>query len=242
MKAVRIASTRVGQPPPPRLLLEDQHLIVLSKPAGLLSQGEHRGDPNLVDWLRSYLGRPYVGLIHRLDRNTSGIMIVAKRTKAAQRLTDALQKGDIRRTYLGWVIGNFGSPVGNSVHWTHHLKKNPKTNTVQVVNTGGQEAILTAKPLAYSKLNQTPITLVEFRLETGRSHQIRAQSAYEGFPLLGDHKYSSSKIKFPIPPFPRPALHSFQIEFPHPMTGEWLQLEDPLPPDLKQLLKIQPFK
>src|SRR6185312_17156504 len=88
----------------PKILFEDQHLIVLSKPAGLLSQGEKTGDENLVDWLRTYLGRPYVGLVHRLDRNTSGIMVVAKRTKSAQRLTDALQKGDLHRSYLGWVI------------------------------------------------------------------------------------------------------------------------------------------
>src|SRR6476646_8222582 len=89
----------------PKIIFEDPNLIVLSKPAGLLSQGEHKGDPNLVDWLRIYLGRPYVGLVHRLDRNTSGIMVVAKRTKAAQRLTEQLQSGKLERTYLAWLEG-----------------------------------------------------------------------------------------------------------------------------------------
>jgi len=70
----------------PRVIFEDAHLLVLSKPAGLLSQGGESPGENLVDWLRSHLGRPYVGLIHRLDRNTSGIMVVGKRTKAARRL------------------------------------------------------------------------------------------------------------------------------------------------------------
>lgn len=90
---------------PPPILFEDAHLVVLCKPAGLLSQGEHTGDNNLVDHLRKYFGRHYVGLVHRLDRNTSGIMVVAKRSKSAERLTKALQTGTLRRSYLGWIEG-----------------------------------------------------------------------------------------------------------------------------------------
>src|SRR6476620_8069363 len=127
MKTVRTASTphrHLPHPPSnPKIIFEDQHLIVLSKPAGLLSQGEHKGDENLVDWLRAYLGRPYVGLVHRLDRNTSGLMVVAKRTKSAQRLTDSLQKGDLERTYLAWLVGN----LKETVQWQHSLVKDPKT-------------------------------------------------------------------------------------------------------------------
>src|SRR6185437_13087446 len=92
----------------PEILYEDTHLIVLSKPAGMLSQGEITGSRNLVDWLRSYLDRHYVGLIHRLDRNTSGAMVIAKRTKSAQRLTASLEKGEIARSYLAWVQGKLG--------------------------------------------------------------------------------------------------------------------------------------
>jgi 23S rRNA pseudouridine1911/1915/1917 synthase len=214
----------------PKIIFEDQHLIVLSKPAGLLSQGEHRGDPNLVDWLRNYLARPYVGLIHRLDRNTSGIMIVAKRTKSAQRLTSSLQEGKLFRSYLGWVIGKLSDPV----RWSHSLQKNETTNTVKVILSGGKASSLIATPKEYGKWNQIHLTLVEFRLETGRSHQIRVQAAFEGFPLLGDKKYGTGTRDLT---FSRVALHSFCLEFPHPMSGEILHFEDPLPSDLQEPIK-----
>lgn len=217
----------------PTLLFEDQHLIVLSKPAGLLSQGESTGDENLVDWLRIYLGRPYVGLVHRLDRNTSGLMVIAKRTKSAQRLTEALQKNEINRLYLAWIIGT----LKNQKRWAHRLEKNSKTNTVAVVTRGGKESILTVHPLGYGTWDDTPLTLVQFQLETGRSHQIRVQSSQEGFPLLGDQKYNKTKIGNS---FPRVALHSYSIEFPHPMSKAVMKFEDPLPPDMKQI-QIQKF-
>jgi 23S rRNA pseudouridine1911/1915/1917 synthase len=216
----------------PTLLFEDTHLIVLSKPAGLLSQGERTGDENLVDWLREYLGRNYVGLIHRLDRNTSGIMVVAKRSKSAQRLTDSLQKDEIRRTYLGWLLGELKNPV----RWKHWLLKNEGTNTTQIVSAqkpGAKESILRATPVSSGKSGSYRLTLAEFTLETGRSHQIRVQAAFEGFPLLGDRKYGG---KIPQPDFPRVALHSHRIEFPHPMTREILKFEAPLPSDMMGLL------
>lgn len=226
----------------PEILFEDTHLIVLAKPAGLLSQGEHTGDENLVDWLRGYLGRNYVGLIHRLDRNTSGIMVVAKRSKSAQRLTLSLQKDEIQRTYLGWLLGTLDSPA----RWKHWLLKNSDTNTVQAVRDpktpGAKESILNANPIAQGKLERYPLTLVEFKLETGRSHQIRVQSATEGFPLLGDRKYGG---RIPQPDFPRVALHSYRLEFPHPMTGEIQKFEVPLPADLSSIQvdrKIQPLR
>jgi len=210
----------------PRIIFEDPHLIVLSKPPGLLSQGEHTGDQNLVDWLRNYLGRPYVGLIHRLDRNTSGIMIVAKRSKSATRLTQALQEGKIDRTYLAWVVGSLAHPV----RWEHRLEKDSKTNRVRVVRSGGKPSALLATPVQPGRWLQKSLTLVEFKLETGRSHQIRVQAAQEGFPLLGDTKYGMPAQKVE---FSRVALHSHQLEFPHPMSGEILKFQDPLPEDLK---------
>lgn len=211
---------------PLKIHFEDTHLIVLSKPAGLLSQGEKTGDENLVDQLRVYFGRNYVGLVHRLDRNTSGLMVVAKRTKSAQRLTYALQDGKMSRAYLAWLLGRLSEPV----RWEHQLEKNPVTNRVTVTrSTRGKTAILRAQPMRYSHWKGTDITLARFDLETGRSHQIRAQASAEGFPLLGDVKYQKLKTS---PPFPRVALHSFELKFPHPMTGEEMKFEDPLPADL----------
>lgn len=209
-----------------KIHFEDTHLIVLSKPSGLLSQGEIQGDENLVDYLRGYFGRNYVGLVHRLDRNTSGLMVVAKRTKSAQRLTEALQKGELDRWYLAWLIGTLPSPQ----KWSHCLLKDSKTNLVRVVprgTPGGKESSLKVIPKKQAIFRGSPITLAEFQLETGRSHQIRVQSSQSGFPLLGDPKYGA-KI-----PFPRLALHSHYLKFPHPMSKEVIEFRDPLPNDLE---------
>ncbi len=210
----------------PRILFEDPQLIVLSKPAGLLSQGEHRGDPNLVDWLRVYLGRPYVGMIHRLDRNTSGIMLVAKRTKSAQRLTLALQEGKIQRIYLAWLVGE----LTQTAHWQHFLQKSERLNKVSVVSSAqGKPSSLTVTPVKHLKWKNTFLTLARFKLETGRSHQIRVQASHEGFPLLGDSKYNRDPK---TASFSRVALHSHHLEFFHPISGELFKFDDPLPEDL----------
>lgn len=221
----------------PTILFEDQHLVVLSKPAGLLSQGEKTGDLNLVDWLRDHFGRHYVGLIHRLDRNTSGIMIVAKRSKSAERLTRDLQEGKLFRSYLGCVEGHLGK-LHEPIRWHHFLQKDERRNKVQVVtrsphkNVGAKEAVLSAKPLQHGTWKSRPVTLVEFKLETGRSHQIRVQSAHEKHPLLGDTKYGKKLVA----DFPRPALHSFRISFNHPMSHEKMEFEAPIPDDLTMTL------
>ena len=210
-------------------IFEDQHLAVLSKPAGLLSQGEITGDENLVDLLRVHFGRNYVGLVHRLDRNTSGIMVVAKRTKSAQRLTDALQSGRMKRTYLAWVEGE----LRGEVVWRHHLLKDEKKNLVRV-HPSGSEAVLRARPIRAGKWKTLKVTLIELELETGRSHQIRVQAAHEGYPLLGDVKYGSGTEASRS--FGRPALHSHRLSFPHPMPKEGqeevLHFEAPLPEDM----------
>lgn len=220
----------------PRILHEDANLIVLDKPCGLLSQGESSGAPNVVNWLRARLGRPYVGLVHRLDRGTSGLMVVAKRSKAANRLTEALREGTLERSYQAWVRGELTAPF----HWSHRLSKDEATNRVRVVKTvqagveprGSRckEARLSGRPLGRGLWRTTPLTLVELVLETGRSHQIRVQAAFEGFPLLGDAKYGRASDGFS-----RLALHSARLRFPHPIGGELLAFESPLPPELSVL-------
>ena len=212
------------------VIFEDPHLIVLSKHAGLLSQGEATGDINLVDQLREYFGRHYVGLIHRLDRNTSGIMIIAKRTKSAQRLSEALKKGQVDRSYLSLHDGEF--PQARTLK--HYLKKNSH-NKVQCYDDPApltKEAIMTLSPLAHSEASSATLCYVE--LQTGRPHQIRAQSHHIGHPLLGDSKYAA---KGSGQRFHRPALHSFKLEFPHPKTQEPMTFKAPLPSDMQNLLK-----
>ncbi|HTL48592.1 MAG TPA: RluA family pseudouridine synthase [Verrucomicrobiae bacterium] len=215
----------------PEIIFEDQHLIVVSKPAGLLSQGEETDAPNLVDWLRGYLGRHYVGLVHRLDRNTSGLMVVAKRTKSAARLTASLQEGALVRHYLAWLVGDLKAPAA----WKHHLLKDEKKNEVRVVSakTGGAKpAHLSMTPRRRASWKNRTLTLAELKLETGRSHQIRVQAAAEGFPVLGDRKYGQYCREAWNLALERPALHSSFLSFPHPMSGEVMKFESPLPPDL----------
>lgn len=231
MKKEKTACIQIRAPQSPiepKIFFEDPHLIVLSKPSGLLSQGALQGEENLVDWLRHYLKRHYVGLIHRLDRNTSGLMVVAKRTKSAQRLTQSLQNDQMKRVYQAWVLGRLESKVT----WQHQLKKDNRRNEVQVVLKGGKESSLIASPIEVIKWQGVVLTRVEFRLETGRSHQIRVQASYENYPILGDRKYG--KVPSPVK-FPRLALHSTYLEFPHPMSSETLIFQDPFPYELQAI-------
>ncbi|MBY0472565.1 RluA family pseudouridine synthase [bacterium] len=228
----------------PSILFEDTHLLVVNKPAGLLSQGEKTGDENLVDWCRGHFGRNYVGLVHRLDRNTSGILVIGKRTKSANRLTTALQEGKIFRSYLGLVLGDFGNRT--EIRWKHFLLKDENKNQTQVFREkklgppACKEALLQAQVLQSGSVDGNKISLLEIVLETGRSHQIRAQTAFEKHPILGDSKYGDS-ISARLAA--RTLLHSHKIRFPHPMTQEVLEFEAPIPEDMNQLIrKMKPFK
>lgn len=221
------------------ILFEDTHLIVVNKHAGLLSQGDASGADNLVDQLRDYFGRHYVGLLHRLDRNTSGIMIVAKRTKSAQRLSAAMKSGKVDRSYLAVVKGE----VTQQQRYSDFLRKSSH-NKVFCESTKthpeSKEAILEITPLSVSSASLTPLnhaidkaTLAWIRLETGRPHQIRVQCQHHGHPVVGDSKYdnsASSKL------FHRPALHSYILSFDHPKTAETMQFKAPLPGDIINLI------
>lgn len=215
---------------PPKILFEDTHVIVLSKPAGMLSQGDISGDESLVDWLRKYLGRNYVGLVHRLDRNTSGLMIVGKRTKAANRLTESLQSGELDRTYLALVEGK----TPEEATLKHYLLKNEDKNEVHVVregSKGAKEARLRYKTICRTNISNQDVSLLHVILDTGRGHQIRSQLSFEGHPLVGDTKYKSSMKKHH-----RPCLHSYSLKVPHPMNDEILNFKDPLPDDMLSLI------
>jgi 23S rRNA pseudouridine1911/1915/1917 synthase len=230
--------SREAPTPPFRILFEDTHLLVLSKAPGVLSQGDVSGDPSLVDLLRIHFGRNYVGLIHRLDRNTSGLMVVAKRSKSAERLTAQLQSGELQREYLSVLWGELTGPPTQK--WEHWLLKNPATNEVKVVpqgTPGAKHAVLFVETIrSLSPPGSTlPLTLARFRLDTGRSHQIRVQARAMGHPLIGDSKYGtreSAKLSS------RPALHSCLLSFTHPMSREAMSFEEPLAPDLLAICSL----
>lgn len=219
---------------PFKTLFEDQHLLVLSKSAGLLSQGDASGEASLVDLLRVHFGRNYVGLIHRLDRNTSGLMVVAKRSKSAERLSEQLKNGKLERNYHAILYGTI--PIGKKEKWEHSLLKNEQTNETRVVKTGSpgsKVAILNieAKKNFLHPETKDPLTLAHFSLETGRSHQIRIQSAAMLHPLIGDAKYGNAKS---MSLFLRPALHSCFLGFFHPMTEERLEFSERYASDMQE--------
>ena len=203
------------------VLYEDNHIIVVVKPQNVPSQADESGDPDMLSVVKEYIknkydkpGNVYVGLVHRLDRPTGGLMVFARTSKAAERLCDAIKNGDFEKTYLCVTCGE---PKPLNGHLTHYLKKNEKTNTVAIVpmmTEGAKKA-----ELEYSVLQTlNDFSLVKVSLITGRSHQIRAQMAFNGTPLFADAKYGADKrtLKHNL------ALWSTVLRFTHPTTGERL--------------------
>lgn len=217
------------------ILHQDNHCLVLDKPAGLLSQGDSSGDPSVVDLVADYLrvtfhkpGNVFVGLVHRLDRPTSGAILVARTSKAATRLADQFRKGQIRKTYLAVVEGPGRiDPEGEMVDW---LVKHEPTNTVAAVppgTPGAQDARLRYRVLD----RRVDRAVVELTPTTGRGHQIRVQLASRGLPLVGDRKYGSKVRLDASDGRPRIALHARRIEFTHPTRPEILAIDAPVPAD-----------
>ncbi len=221
------------------VLYEDNHLLGLMKPAGLLSQGGPEGEHHLVSLIDAYRreaeskpGRAYVGLVHRLDRNVSGVLVVAKTSKAASRLTQAFKTRDGRLTksYVAWVQGVPSLPEAELVDRVR--RERGVTLRVSVEDKSAPEA-----RLRYVVAGRSPTAArLDVALGTGRTHQIRAQLAWSGHPLWGDAKYGGPKGT-------RPALHARRLAFAHPVGGAAIVIEAPLPRDLLDLdarLGIEP--
>jgi len=213
------------------VLYEDNHVLGLSKPAGLLSQGGPPGTTSLPDLIDAYRreaegkrGKAYVGLVHRLDRNVSGAMVVARTSKAAARLSQAFSEraATLEKTYLAWVER---VPAEDHVELTHRLRRE---GGVTLVAAEGDDDAREAR-LAYTVLARgRRAARLEVRLLTGLPHQIRCQLAYVGHPILGDLKYGGQPAK-------RPALHALRLVLPHPVGGEPLVIEAPVTRDLLEI-------
>jgi RluA family pseudouridine synthase len=204
------------------ILYEGEDYLAVNKPAGVLSQKDKSGDEDLAAILKKELEKggaevPFLAPVHRLDRNTSGLLLLARSPAAAKQLTNWLQAGEIKKTYLAIVKGDPG--VNGSYQFP--LWKDEKKNQ-SFVRPSGDEAHTEFKRL--EKMGSS--SLVEIQLHTGRSHQIRAHFAHAGHSLIGDRKYGKkpwSEI------FHRPALHAFRLELPG------AKIECPLPEDMKEL-------
>lgn len=216
------------------VLFEDNHCLVVNKPAGLLAQGDITGDPSLVDVARSYLktkyqkpGNVYVGLVHRLDRPTSGVVLLAKTSKAAGRLSTQFREGTVEKIYHAVIDGSCPEDSGE---WNDTLWKDEERNVVRVVppdTPGGQEARIAFRVLG--RFART--TQLELRPITGRSHQIRVQLAARGCPIVGDRKYGAVSTLRTINDQPRIALHAQRLTFTHPTRAEAISIVAPVPAD-----------
>ncbi len=202
------------------ILYEDNHIIVVVKPHNKPTQADESGDKDLLNEVKSYIkekynkpGDAYVGLVHRLDRPTGGIMVFAKTSKAATRLCDQIKNDEMKKTYYVVCQGKLRS-TGETL--VNYLKKDEKNNIVKLVSqgeTGAKKAELKYKVLE----TNGKLHLLEVRLITGRSHQIRVQLSGIGLPVFGDTKYNKNtkeKISKNL------ALWAGRLEFVHPVTKE----------------------
>ena len=206
----------------PRILHEERDFLVIDKPAGLLSQKDKSGDPDAAAVMIKHGVNGFLAPVHRLDRNTSGILVLAKNKEAAAQWSELFRGRELEKTYLALVKGDTG-PKGD---YNFPLKKNADENQVYEDETG-LEAHTEFKQL--QKLGNS--SLVEVRLHTGRPHQIRAHFSLAGHALLGDKKYGKkpwSEI------FHRPALHAHRLKA--VWQGKKLLFQAPIPQDFSELL------
>lgn len=210
----------------PEVLYEDNHLLVINKPSGWLTQPSGTDQQNVEEWGKKWLkekylkpGNVFLGTIHRIDKPVSGIVLFAKTSKALSRLNASMRNKDFRKVYVAMVKGQLPSKEKWLEHYLIH-----DDYRATVVESKTPNAKLSR--LHYRVLEETTkFTLLEVELETGRYHQIRVQLATIGFPILGDGKYGSRESFQPD----AIALHHKALHIPHPVTGEMLIVEAPLP-------------
>ena len=210
------------------VLFEDNHLLIVNKRSGDIVQGDKTGDKPLSDVAKEYIkekynkpGEVYLGVVHRLDRPTSGIIVFARTSKALERLNKMLRERTISKTY--WAVVK-NTPLKEKDSLIHFLKKNPKNNksTVFTKETDASKKAI----LHYSVIKKLDnYSLLEIDLETGRHHQIRAQLAYIGSPIKGDLKYGASRSNKDGSIH----LHARKISFTHPVSKENISFLAPIP-------------
>jgi len=206
-----------------KVIYEDNHIIVVVKPSGIPSQADKSGDIDMLTLVKDYIkekynkpGNVYLGLVHRLDRMTSGIMVFAKTSKAASRLSNNIREGDFKKEYIATVTGK----LEGTGQLQDYLFKDERTNTSSVVKENKKNAKL-AK-LEYMVIGHTvckdkEYTYVRIKLYTGRHHQIRVQFSNINHPLYGDVKYGSQKGEL--------ALVACSLKFIHPTKDEVMEFE-----------------
>lgn len=204
------------------VIYEDNHIIVVEKPVNVASQADKTGDMDMLTMVKEYIrekynkpGNVYVGLVHRLDRPVGGIMVFAKTSKAASRLSESIRTKDFHKTYLA-VVHNENLKAEDI--FEDYLYKNEALNKSMVVSKEKHGSKLSK--LSYKILKtENDLSLVEIKLETGRHHQIRVQFSSRGNSLYGDQKYGKGPANTQI------ALWAYKIEFKHPTQDKLLTFE-----------------
>ena len=202
-----------------RILFEDNHLLIVNKEAKELVQGDKTGDPTLADHLKTYIkekynkpGEVYLGIVHRIDRPTSGVVVFTKTSKALARLNAQFEKRIPKKTYWAMVDKTFPNQEGTLTHWmTRNQKQNKsKAHKNEVPNSK-------IAKLSYKRVQEFErYCLLEVSLETGRHHQIRAQLSALGFPIQGDLKYGANRSNKDG----SISLHARKLQIEHPTTKE----------------------
>jgi len=205
------------------IIYEDEDLLIINKPVNVLSQADHTGDPDVLSLCKHYLSHKrnnrhsfYLGLLHRLDRPVGGLMMLAKNSKAAQKMSQQINDRTVIKTYWAIVLGK---PPANGM-LTHFLLKDRKTNTVKTVGPGNKNAKKAV--LSYRTIqNSENLSLLSIDLQTGRSHQIRVQFSAEGYPLYGDQKYGGKQVN----QHQQIALRATYLRFEHPRNHKEMEFK-----------------
>jgi 23S rRNA pseudouridine1911/1915/1917 synthase len=213
--------------PPLEVLYEDNHLLAISKPAGLPTMGVAESEPSLLNLAKEYIkqrynkpGNVYLGIVSRLDAPVTGVVLIARTSKAARRLTEQFRGREVEKTYWALVDGHIAPAAGECVDWLGQDERHRRMWIVGPTLPGAKQARLAYKRIA----ELTDSSLLEVTLETGRKHQIRLQLAHRGYPILGDRKYGSRR-----PWAVGIALHARRLVLTHPVKGDRLVIEAPVP-------------
>jgi len=210
-----------------RIIYIDNHLIAVTKPAGLLTQPDRNTNESLIDqtrqWIKEKYNKPnniFLGLVHRLDRNVSGVVLFARTSKAASRLSKQFREGIPKKYYKAIVLGKLEREHNTLVHYLRKEKTLKTTIFPREAPTAKRSEL--SYEVIYSLEKKS---LIEVSLSTGRFHQIRAQMAFIGHPIIGDVKYGAPESL----PNQEIALHAHKLVFNHPISNEEITLTSPQP-------------
>ena len=211
------------------IVYEDNHLIIVNKACGEIVQGDRTGDEPLVETLKQWIkekyqkpGNVFCGVIHRIDRPTSGLVVFARTSKGLSRMNELFRKGEVHKTYWAIVQNRPPKQTDTLTHWLVAHEKGNRTEVFDAPKEGAQKAVLKYRVIAEGERYH----LVEVELLTGRKHQIRAQLSHIGCPIKGDLKYGARRSN----PGGGISLQSHRICFQHPVSKLEIDITAPTPP------------